>query len=120
MQRNWDLIRQILIKLEQKTDTQGLLHPNQFSGYDENTVSYHMNLLRQAGLIEATCKTHGNAPVFCLATNLTWAGHEFLDAIRSDAAWNRIAGVAKDKGLELSFDAIKQIASYLVTSILGI
>jgi hypothetical protein len=68
MQRNRGLIRQILRKLEQKANPQGVLHPSQYSGYDENTVSYHMNLPRQAGLIEANCKQHGNAPVFYIAT----------------------------------------------------
>ncbi|MGH8472991.1 MAG: DUF2513 domain-containing protein, partial [Gammaproteobacteria bacterium] len=53
----WELIRQILRKVEDKPDTQGLVHPNQFTGYAEETVSYHMWLLDQAGLIEATCQT---------------------------------------------------------------
>ncbi|MGH8613275.1 MAG: DUF2513 domain-containing protein [Gammaproteobacteria bacterium] len=119
MKRDWDLIRQILFKLEEKPDTRSVVHPNQFPGYDEQTVSYHMHLLHQAGLIEATASAHPNAPVFCLARNLTWTGHELLDTIRGDSAWNRIAGLAKEKGLDLSFEAIKQIARHLLSSVLG-
>jgi len=118
MKRDWDLIRQILLKLEDKPGTTGVAHPNQFSGWDEETVSHHMDLLRQAGLIEATTKPGHNAPTFCLARNLTWAWHEFLDSIRSDTAWHRIDGVAKEKGIELSFDAIKRIAAYLIESVM--
>lgn len=117
MKRDWELIRQILLKLEQKSDTRSVVHPNQC--YDEETVSYHLRLLDQAGLIEATCGAHHNAPVFCLGRNLTWAGHELLDAIRADSTWNRIGGLAKEKGLDLSFEAIKHIARHLLASVLG-
>lgn len=118
MKRDWNLVRQILLKLEDKPDTQGTIHPNQFSGWDEETVSEHLRLLDQAGLIEAICdKPNRNTPTFCMARNLTWVGHEFLDAVRSDSAWNRIGHVAKEKGLELSLDTIKQIASALLAGI---
>lgn len=118
MKRDWNLVRQILLKLEDKPDTTGVIHPNQFSGWDEETVSEHIRLLNEAGLIEAQCnRHHHNLPTFCLARNLTWAGHEFLDAVRSDRAWHRIGQVAKEKGLELSFDTIKQIASALLAGI---
>lgn len=114
MTRDWSLIRLILLKLEEKTNTTGA-----FPGYDTEAVSCHMHLLLQAGLIEAACKTHSGDAVVCLARNLTWAGHEFLDSIRSDTAWNRIGAVARDKGLDLSFDAIKQIASHVMRNLLG-
>lgn len=119
MRRDWELIRQILRKVEDKPDTHGLVHPNQFTGYDEETVSYHMWLLDQARLIEATCQTHMGGPVFCMARNLTWAGHEFLDQIGNDTAWNRIGSFAKEKALDLSFDTIKQITARIVTMLLG-
>ncbi len=120
MQRDWDLMRQILLQLEQKPTTTGVLLPSQVNGWDEDTVSYHMHLLLQAGLIEANCRVHPNAPVSCVARNLTWAGHEFLDHIRADTSWNGIGQVAKEKGIDLSFDAIKQIAGYLLGQVLGV
>ncbi len=76
MTRDWDLIRALLLKLEQKPDSQGFIHPNALPAWDEETVSYHIRLLAQAGLIEATCKESTQAKVFCLAINLTWDDHE--------------------------------------------
>jgi hypothetical protein len=37
---------------------------------------------------------------------LTWKGHEFLDTVRSDTAWNRIKARLAEKSIDLSFDAI--------------
>lgn len=110
MRRDWDLIRQILLKLEQKDNAGGAVDPSEFPGYDDGTVILHMRLLDQAGLIDV----HPNTPVFCLARNLTWPGHELLDAIRTDRALSRISGLAKEKGLDLSFEAITAIARQLL------
>lgn len=124
MKRDWDLVRTILIQLEQKTDTRGAVRPGQINGWDEETVSEHMRLLDQAGLIEAVCNRPQsfmpcgyNLPTQCVAMALTWSGHEFLDSIRKDSAWYAIANEAKSRGLDLSFEAIKALAAYLLSNL---
>lgn len=119
MKRDWNLIRQILLKLEEKPDTSGTIHPNQLTGYDEETVSEHMRLLSEARLIEVTGVRHNrNVPTFCMARALTWQGHEFLDAVRNDSVWYRIGSLAKEKGIELTLDSIKQLAAYALSALL--
>ncbi|WP_265754876.1 DUF2513 domain-containing protein [Avibacterium sp. 21-594] len=53
-----------------------------------------------------------------MAINLTWQGHEFLDKIRSDTAWNKIKQIIKTKGIDLSFEAIKLAGKSLLVSLL--
>lgn len=53
MKRNWDLIRKILLKLEEKADSTSWLESTDIKGYDAKTVAYHYKLLSNAGLIEA-------------------------------------------------------------------
>ncbi len=117
MTRDWDLIRALLLKLEQKPDSQGFVHLNALPAWDEDTVSYHIRLLSQAGLIEATCKESNQAKVFCLAINLTWDGHELLDSVRNDNAWNNIRFILKQQGLALSYEAIKAVAQALLKTL---
>lgn len=117
MQRNWDLIRDILLALEEKTEALSMLQPKSVSGYDEETVSYHMLLLKEAGLILGECSMHGKA-LRCRAASLTWAGHELLDDIRRDTVWNGIKRTAREKGVDLGFDTVKALARKIVEGML--
>jgi hypothetical protein len=111
MQRDWDLIREILTVLEARDTTHGGLAPDAFSNHSKELVSYHFYLLDQAGLIDADIKKTANTGIFGIARNLTWEGHELLDKMRSDTLWKKITTSLKDKGLELSFEAIKTAAT---------
>lgn len=119
MQRNWELVRDILTALEGRDTTLGVLSPEQVSGYPPEVVSYHFYILKEADLIEAICFQSTNAPMRCSGGNLTWAGHEFLDSIRNDTTWNKIKTTAKSKGVDLSFEVIKQAAIVVIKGLLG-
>ena len=117
MQRNWDIIRDILVALEEKPESLATLRPNHITDHDEEMVSYHMLLLKDAGLILADCHRDGKQ-VRCLAASLTWAGHEFLDSIRRDSTWNTIKRTARERGVDLSFDTIKSVARRVIEGML--
>jgi Hypothetical protein (DUF2513) len=119
MQRNWELVREILTALEGRDTNHGELRPEQVSGYPPEVVSYHFYILNEAGLIEASCFKPIAGPMNCSGGNLTWAGHEFLDSIRNDTTWNKIKTTAKSKGLDLSFEVIKQAAVVVIKGLLG-
>jgi DNA-binding transcriptional ArsR family regulator len=119
MQRNWELVRDILLALEGRDTTHGGLGPEQISSYPPEVVSYHLYILNEAGLVEANCIKSSNAPIHCFGLNLTWAGHEFLDSIRNETTWNKIKETVKSKGVDLSFEAIKQVAIAVIKGLLG-
>lgn len=119
MQRNWDLIRLILLKLEGLETTSGQVRPDEIEGYDKEVVSYHVRLLMDAGLIEGECSRTMGAPLYCVGYALTWEGHELLDRMRDATLWNRIKGVARQKGLDLSLDVIRQAAKALIGGLLA-
>jgi hypothetical protein len=119
MQRNWDLIRKILIQVESLGDTQSHVEEDSIEGFDREIVSYHINLLIDAGLVKGFCVKGIDGPLRCAASSMTWEGHEFLDKIRSSTIWNKTKSVAREKGLTLSFDIIKTIATHAITSLLG-
>lgn len=113
MKRNWDTIRRILLAVEQLPDENSQINSHELSGIDPVEAAYHMRLLRDAGLIEGGCRK-ATGPTWCYATGLTWAGHEFLDRIRTDTAWNRIKTTARDKSLDMSFDTLMAVARWLM------
>ena len=117
MKRNWDLIRKILLKLEEKADSTSGLENSDIKGYDYRTVAYHYKLLKNAGIIEAIDISTMEEENFA-ALSLTWQGHEFLDKIRNDSVWNKVKSTVQSKSLDLSFDVIKTVATKIIAAMI--
>jgi hypothetical protein len=117
MKRDWDCIRAILLGLEGLGDESARLGSNAVAGFDGQTSAYHISLMIDAGLIEGTCITPAGSDdtKFCYAFRMTWAGHELLDAIRSNSIWHSVKSAAREKGLSLTFDIVKALAAHVVT-----
>lgn len=119
MKRDWELVREILLAVEALESHKQILRSSGVDGYDPEIVAYHIHMLIEAGLIDGTCSRSLNGPRQCLARELTWAGHEFLDRIRSQSTWSKTVGLIREKGLDLSFETIKTAAGVVVANILS-
>lgn len=85
MKRDADLIRTILLEVEANPDPQSWIDPEP-AGYTPEQISYHIMLMDQAGLIEGWDRSA--IGIFrWSARNLTWKGHEVVEAARSEEAW---------------------------------
>jgi len=83
MKRDLDLVRRILLHMEQ-----GDASPSGWStfvddGYDLGTIHFHVRLLHDAGLIEADEIVPGQ----WWPERMTWSGYEFVDAARNEDLW---------------------------------
>ena len=84
MKRNWDTIRNLLVKVEECTLPTDMVCLADFPDERAAEISYHMALLIDAGLVDGQmAKTIGPEVKDFFAQKLTWGGHEFLDSIRS-------------------------------------
>ena len=108
MQRNLDLVRDILLFVESKSATVDYFSV-QIDGYGEREINYHVYLLMQQEFIAGTEPPLKHARV--VVTGLTWTGHEYLDTVRSDNVWKktkeRLDGPA-------SFDLVLQLAKEVI------
>ncbi len=119
MQRDMDLIRKILFKVE---EAQTFTDPIRvkIEDYSQDAIYYHVKLLKQAGYIEAVCFGTGDNPNW-YPLSLTWQGHEFLDAARDDMRWNKAKSIILEMGRGVVFDVLKQVLVSLMTqSVTGI
>jgi predicted transcriptional regulator len=108
VKRDFDLIRQILRSIEDNP------RPNEWisievDGFDEETISYHVKLLHEAGLIEAKDLTTKDGFNW-MPVSLTWQGHEFLDAAKNETVWKKLKKAIADKGGSLPFEIVKALA----------
>lgn len=118
MKRNWDVIRKIMVKLEEVPTESGQLDSDEIGGVDNETAFYHMRMMIEAGLAVGSCpemlgRTHG-----CLM-RLTWEGHELLDKIRRDTVWNKVKETARVKGIDLSTEIVGSLAKAVIGGMLA-
>lgn len=99
-----DLVRTLLLTLESGWQpAHGLMVNPEIEGYDTLTVDHHVHLMWQAGLVDAVeANFSGTLLKTAYTTQLTWAGHQALAAMRNDTVWAKTkAAVAKAGGATL-------------------
>jgi DNA-binding transcriptional ArsR family regulator len=111
MRRDMDLVRKILLQVELTTEEEGRSRYLAVDGYDQATVARHVELLLEAGLVDAhLIGGDGVPPQAARVFRLKWEGHDFLNAVRNDTVWAKTKQMVKDKGGSASFEIIKAIA----------
>ena len=106
MKRNADLIREIAIATE-KLPFNGELRS--LEGIDAETFFEHVKLMDEAGLLDCLLiKPFNPSPPEAIITGLTWDGHDFLDAARSDALWKRAKESVIGPTMSWTFSILKE------------
>lgn len=114
MKRDMELIRKILFFLEDRQEFKAELELP-IKGYDRIVVMYHMLLLAQAGLVDFEPeRTETGRIIRVHVLGLNWAGHEFLDAVRSENVWRKLLKYTKEKGGALPFELVKTLGIELL------
>jgi len=125
--RDMDLIRELLLKLESLPARPGdvfVLSGDdsevEVDGYSADQITYHLDLLREAGLIESP----GSQPMLGVTfERLSWRGHDFLDSVRNPETWTRTKEGARKIGswsFGLLSDMAKAYAKHLAKEKLGL
>ena len=109
MKRDMDLIRKMLLIIEANC-VPGILSPIPLDGYTEDQIDYHFDLLQEIGFIEGTYYIGGKSKDYLGNFRMTWAGHDFLDAVRNDSVWARVKGKLAQVGGDAPLDVIKAVA----------
>jgi hypothetical protein len=111
VKRDWDVIRDVLLEVEDLSEFErgaAWYGPGREDVEIDDTKHAHAILLWEAGYLKGVDGETLAGPLL-LAPNLTWEGRDLLDTLRSKPVWERIKTTAKEKGLELTFDAVKAL-----------
>lgn len=109
MQRDLDLVRSILLRIE---GADGTLRLGDFvsDAYTDAVVAYHLQLMENRGLIDASfARDWSGSVVTASIKGLTWEGADYLDAIRDDGLWRKTKDALKGAGA-VTFGAVKEVA----------
>ena len=122
MTRNWEIIREILLRLESTNTPNAYVNANSFDGLPEQEVAYNMRLLSEAGYIEAkiTSSSSGDGKInVALANRLTNVGHDLLDTMRNESVWNKVKEKFTSNGIDMTFDLVVSVGKKIIEAMLS-
>ena len=116
MKRDMDLVRLILLEIEDKYSSTAI-YDLAIDVYDTEMVAYHCKILYEAGLISDYKAQYADNEIYVFGVgSLTWDGNDFLEKIRDDSQWKKVKETITKKGLPLVVDTIKSVANALISA----
>lgn len=124
MQRNLDLVREILILSEDAEEEISALCLSP-AKWTKQQIAFHVELMQAYGLLRArTTRNASGEAIQCDILGLTWDGYDYLDAIRSETVWKRAKDAIKASIGETTLSVVKDtctsLAAELIRGQLGI
>ncbi|MCT7647624.1 DUF2513 domain-containing protein [Aliarcobacter butzleri] len=94
MKRDLELIRNIMIYLEENLQPSKEINSTDLPFYNENDENYqlmseHLKLIIENGYIEVIKTPIKGFTLFSI-TRITTKGYDFLDALRNEKVWNQV------------------------------
>lgn len=119
MKRDNDLIRDILLKVEDASQPL-TLDTLEIEDFESGPVAYHVQLLDEAGYIHAIFNWGDDIIQQAIIERLTWQGHEFLDSVRDDTTWSHTKSTIASTVGSASFEVVKALATSFTLRALGL
>ena len=115
MKLDLDLCREILLKIENEGNVNGLDWMPSIVGYSNEIVLYQQKKMAEAGYLLIKPISGGRTRV-----DISYSGHEFLKQMLDDNLWNKTKEIAKKSGIELTFETIKAIIPMAIQTLLKV
>lgn len=122
MKRNLDLIRDILLYIENSNQTSFTTDDFFSLCKDSTELAYNIHLICSAGLVKANGAVTSDSPFpFPLYRiyYLTNYGCDYIDSIREQTVWNKTKELLLKVGGSASLEVVKMVATKIVLSILS-
>lgn len=122
MKRDLNLIRNMLLRIEELDSTKQKITIDSFSDLcaDPVLISLHIELLIDSNYIETS------EPIYCgvikdfLIYRITSDGYDYLDSIRENSIWERTENMLFKVGGSAALDVVKDVAVSIIKTRLGI
>ena len=120
MKRDMDLVRKILLHVEENEDGNISLA---IPGYSQDEIYRHVELMKDKDLVDAAIVLAGDGAgheiLTCEVRRLTGAGHDFLDAVRSDTVWEQVKKLCLERTGGLTIELLMECLIRLGKQTLG-
>ena len=122
MRRDHELIRKLVLYIEDHDEVDSHKNRDAFPEHDEITIARHIQLILDDGLaagnVLGTAMPPGIAVAF--ADRLTSRGHDFAENVRNDSVWKAVRTFVAKKGGSVSLAVVVEAAKAAALSHLGL
>lgn len=121
MKRDLELVRGLLVEFENlglnevQEAKQIELPP-----WTTDEITYNCWVMWQSDLIEGIDCSSMSSGRNMLVRGLRPAGHDYLDAVRSETVWNKVKARAAEEGVSMSIEVAKALAISVIAAMLRI
>lgn len=122
MNRSFDLYRAILQRLEDCPTPQCVVNAKHFFSEHAQEIAYHIRMLHEKGLIEATIvdTSDGSGRIgAAVARRLTDGGHDLLDTLRNATLWGKIKMHFQERSVDMTLDLVADVGKRLALALLA-
>lgn len=119
MKRDLDLVRQILLQIEALPAGP----PAQYrtSEIEDPVLLAHFELVLASGLVNGKIsRSQSSRGDVISISGLTWEGHEWIEAVRSEIVWCETKATLLDGAGALTYDLTKAVADRILRKRLGL
>lgn len=121
MKRDLDLIRNILLVIENSDTDRLFISDFVTDSRTEEIVSHHLKLLLDCDYIDATSRNTIGCPYTqFIVHRITSKGYDYLDSVRDVSIWEKTKKALLQVGGSASLDTVKAVASSIILKMLGI
>ncbi len=111
MRRDMELIRKIMLAAEPGPSYATI------DGYTDEEIRYHKKLAIEKGLLQGIYKDDStqlsDIPRSVIVKGVTWEGHDFIQAIREDAKWEKVKKFLIEAGKDITIETVKEAVKVL-------
>lgn len=118
MKRNINLIKDILLKVEEDPNIQCAFDLGSnpiLTDYTALEITYHIQLIIESGYLKGKLIIPEDSEEAIIAfVELTWEGHEFLQVLKDKEVLSKVLSLTKEGFTSLSFDLVKSLTKQLI------
>lgn len=126
MKMNSDCVREVLLTCEEvplysHPPLETFFTQKRLEKYSSDEIAYSMKKLVEAGFVDfKTIRVWGGPDFDGTFLDITWHGHQFLDAIRSDTVWTKTKEKISSTVGSTSLQVMGTLASTIASKLLGL
>lgn len=120
MKRDLDLIKLILLEYEKLPPPPHGIMEIKIPNYSSEEVIYHQKLLMDDNFIIGTSQIYLGGTQDFFPERMTNKGHDFLEKMKNEYAWNKTKATIVEKGGGFALDIINSLITAIIKAQLGL
>ena len=114
MEIDVELMREIMLEIEDKISWDGLRSQIKIDGHSEEEINYYLQILLDEGLIKAECIPYIGGGKCFLIKHITLLGNEFIANTKDPSKWDKVKNGIMPVVKKVTISAIPKVIDLII------